>query len=215
MKLQRQLFAIESCSLDQANPRFKAGSSGHKNPCDDDFPSCSGPRLRSGCRNILFEGCDKVTDSSRRKRIIARLHFVTIFGVFLMTKRATRRSVKAKRSVKGKAPPKPNIARVKVLEENTAALARHTKELHRNSSALAAHTVVMARVSAKQLVYSVLEEPLTLPDTTPLSKLLLDSEALAGTASAIRELGVNVDTGLVQACKTIADLVRVVAAAMR
>jgi hypothetical protein len=42
----------------------------------------------------------------------------------------------------------------------------------------------------------------------------LDFEALAGTAAAIKARGVNVDTGLVQRCKTIADLVKVVAAAM-
>ncbi|MEA2821761.1 MAG: hypothetical protein QOJ86_3765 [Bradyrhizobium sp.] len=125
-----------------------------------------------------------------------------------MSKRATRRSVKAKASAK------PNIGRAKVLDENTAALSRHTKELHRNSAVLAAHTVVMAGISAKQLVYDVLEEPLTLPDTTPLSKLGLDFKALAGTAALIRARGVKVDTGLVQACKKIADLVKVVSAAM-
>jgi hypothetical protein len=117
----------------------------------------------------------------------------------------------------GKKPTKgstPNGARAKALDENISALARHTKALNRNTAALAAHTAIMAGVSAKQLVYSVLGEPPTLPDTTPLSKLGLDPEALAGTAAAIKAHGVNVDTGLVQACKTVADLVKVVAAAM-
>jgi putative chitinase len=67
---------------------------------------------------------------------------------------------------------------------------------------------------ATLLVYSVLQEPLTLPDTTPLSTLLLDGEALIGTANRIKARGVNVDTGLVQRCTTIADLVHVVAATM-
>ncbi len=106
-------------------------------------------------------------------------------------------------------------ANANALEENTSALVRHTKELTRNSAALAAHTAIVTGVSAKQLVYSVLQEPLTVPDTTPLSKLLLDGPALAGTAEIIKARGVNVDTGLVQACKTIADLVKVVAAAMK
>lgn len=105
-------------------------------------------------------------------------------------------------------------ARTTALQENISALARHTKELNRNSAALAAHSTILNDVSARRLVYSVLNEPLTLPDTTPLSKLGLDFEALAGTAAAIRARGVNVDTGLVQACKTIADIVKVVAAAM-
>jgi len=133
-----------------------------------------------------------------------------------MTKRAIKRPTKrpAKRSGKAKASAKPNIARAKALADNTAALARHTKELHRNSAALATHAAVIGGVSAKELVYSVLEEPLTLPETTPLSKLLLNFKALAGTAALIRARGVNVDTGLVQACKTIADLIKVVAAAI-
>jgi hypothetical protein len=112
-------------------------------------------------------------------------------------------------------------ARATALQENhsavlrhTKAVVRHTREVERNSAALAAHTAVLTDVSARQLVYSVLNEPLTLPDTTPLSKLLLDGEALAGTAAAIRARGVKVDTGAVQACKTIADLVKVVKAAM-
>ena len=125
-----------------------------------------------------------------------------------MSKKATKGPVKAKGSSTS------SSARAKALDENTAALARHTKELDRNSAVLAAHTVVVARISAKQLVYDVLEEPLTLPDTTPLSKLGLDFKALAGTAALIRARGVNVDTGLVQACKKIADLVKVVSAAM-
>jgi hypothetical protein len=42
----------------------------------------------------------------------------------------------------------------------------------------------------------------------------LDFLALAGTAARIRARGVKVDTGLVQACTTVGDLVKVVAAAM-
>jgi hypothetical protein len=125
-----------------------------------------------------------------------------------MSRQPTKGSVKAKGSST------PTSSRAKALDENISALARHTKALNRSSDALAAHTVIMSGVSAKQLVYSVLGEPLTLPDTTPLSKLLLDFGALAGTAAAIRARGVNVDTGLVQACKTIADLVKVVVAAL-
>jgi hypothetical protein len=105
-------------------------------------------------------------------------------------------------------------AHAKALQKNISALARHTRELNRNSTALAGHTAVLKDVTARRLVYSVLNEPLTLPDKTPLSKLGLDFEALAGTAAAIRARGVNVDTGAVQACKTIANLVKVVAAAM-
>ncbi len=84
--------------------------------------------------------------------------------------------------------------RVSPLKANTSALVRHTKELERNAVALATHTKILHQISARQLVYDILQEPLTLPDTTPLSKLLLDSEALAGTAAAIRARGVNVDT---------------------
>ena len=112
-----------------------------------------------------------------------------------------------------KAPTTGKSSHAKALHENMSALLRNTKELTRNSRALAAHSTVLAGITARRLVYSVLNEPLTLPDTTPLAKLALDYEALAGTAAAIRARGVNVDTGLVQACKTIADLIRVVAAA--
>jgi hypothetical protein len=113
-----------------------------------------------------------------------------------------------------KAAPTAKAAQTKALNDNTTALARHTKQLNLNAAALAAHTAIMAGVSAKQLVYSVLGEPLTLPDTTPLSKLGLDYDALAGTAAAIRARGVDVDTGLVQSCTTIADLIKAVTAAM-
>lgn len=131
-----------------------------------------------------------------------------------MSKRSAKRTVKAKRSVKAKKSSKPKNARAKALDENSAALARHTRALDRNSVALAAHRAAMSGVSAKQLVYDVLDEPLTLPDTTPLSKLGLDFKALAGTAALIKARGVNVQTGLVQACKKIVDLVNVVSAAM-
>jgi hypothetical protein len=120
-----------------------------------------------------------------------------------MAKKPRKRSTTAKK------------ARATILKENLTAVARHTKELHRNSAALAAHTAILSGVNARQLVYSVLNEPQTLPDTTLLSRLGLDFQALAGTAAAIRARGVNVATGLVQACRTIANLVTVVAAAMR
>jgi hypothetical protein len=106
--------------------------------------------------------------------------------------------------------PPANTAHAKALQQNTAALERHTEELTRSSAALAMHTAVLGHISTKQLVYSVLNEPLTLADTTKLSKLGLNFAALAGTAKKIRERGVNVDTGLVQACTTIKDLVKVV-----
>jgi hypothetical protein len=108
---------------------------------------------------------------------------------------------------------KKKSAHATALEANAVALGQHTKELTRNSAALAAHTATVHHINARLLVYSVLNEPLTLSDTTQLSKLGLDFQALAGTAAAIRARGVNVDTGLVQACKTIADIVKVVAAA--
>src|SRR4051812_34388906 len=93
---------------------------------------------------------------------------------------------------------KKKSSRISALEENTLALKVHTKELARNAVALAAHTAILQDDRAKRLVYSVLQEPLTLPDTTLLSKLLLDEEALGGTAKEIQKRGVNVDTGLVQ-----------------
>jgi hypothetical protein len=121
---------------------------------------------------------------------------------------------KKPREAKAKRAPTAKKARATAANENISALTRHTKELNRHSVALATHAAVMTGVSAKQLVYSVLGEPPTLPDTTPLSKLGFDFEALAGLAAAIRARGVNVDTGLVQACKTVADLVKVVSAVM-
>lgn len=101
------------------------------------------------------------------------------------------------------------------IRENISALKRHTKELHRNAAVLATHSAVLSRITAKQIVYSVVNEPLTLPDATPLSKCGLDFNSLAGTAAKIRnEYRVQVDDGPVQACKTIADLIKVVTAAM-
>jgi hypothetical protein len=123
-------------------------------------------------------------------------------GVTEMAKKSRKKSTTSK------------TAHTRAIGQNASALLRHTNELNRHSAALAAHTAILSDVSARQLVYSILNEPLTLPDTTPLSKLGLDFQALAGTAAAIRARGVKVDTGLVQACKTIANLVRVVAAAM-
>ena len=121
---------------------------------------------------------------------------------------------KKPRKATAKRAPAAKKARTAAVDENISALARHSKELNRHSAALTMHAAVVTSVSAKQLVYSVLGEPLTLPDTTTLSKLLFDFEALAGLAEAIQARGVKVDTGLVQACKTVGDLVKVVAAAM-
>src|SRR5262245_57239810 len=103
-------------------------------------------------------------------------------------------SNKPRRGSKGK-----NVQAI-ALKQNIAALGRHTKELKLSSAALAAHTEVVTNVSARHLVYSVLNEPLTLPDTTLLSDLGLDPGALFGTAESIRARGVKVDTGAVQAC---------------
>jgi hypothetical protein len=93
------------------------------------------------------------------------------------------------------------------------AMAKHSATLLRATRTLQRRTTALVGTSARQLVYSLLGEPLTLPDTTPLSKLGYDWEALAGLAAEIRAHGVNVDTGAVQLCKTIADLIKVVAAA--
>ena len=106
-------------------------------------------------------------------------------------------------------------AHTKAIKENISALTRHTAELKRHSKALVMSTAITTAGNAKQIVYSVLNEPLTLSDQTPLSKLGLDFEALSYTAVLIRNHGVSVATGLVQACKKIADLVKVVAAAMK
>jgi hypothetical protein len=105
------------------------------------------------------------------------------------------------------------ISHARALEQHTATLLHHSKAIQRQSLALAARTLALSSTSAKVLVYSILSEPLTLPDSTPLSKLGLDAAALAGTAAAIRARGVDVQVGAVQACTTIAQLVEVVAAA--
>ena len=81
------------------------------------------------------------------------------------------------------------------LDKNRKALEHHTKELTRHAAAMAMHTATLLRINARQFVYSILQEPLTLPDSTPLIKLGLDPGALTGTAAEIRARGVNVDTG--------------------
>ncbi len=118
------------------------------------------------------------------------------------------------KKAKAKKAPAAKNAHAAAVNENIAAIKRHTKQLNVSSAALATHAAVMTGVSAKQLVYSVLDEPQTLPDTTKLSDLDYDFGALAGLASAIQARGIDVDTGLIQACKTIADVVRVVSATM-
>jgi hypothetical protein len=149
----------------------------------------------------------KNIDSSRYGLAEWILRFTALIapGASMNTK---PRKAKAKKAAPAK------MSRAKALSENVSALVRHTKELDRCSMALAAHTAVVSGISAKQLVYDILEEPLTLSDKTPLSKLGFDYQALAGLAGVIGKRGVKVDTGLVQACKKIADLVKVVAAAM-
>lgn len=107
--------------------------------------------------------------------------------------------------------PPANTAHAKAVQQNTAALAHHTKQLTHSSAALAMHTAVLNHVSAKQLVYDILHEPLTLSDKTKLSQLAVNTSALA---ARIKTRGVKVDTGLVEACKTIADVVKVVEAAL-
>lgn len=129
-----------------------------------------------------------------------------------MTKKAKK--TKAKKAKANKLSRGPKATLDAAIKKNVSALVEHTEVLNQHSAALATHAHVMLGVSAKQLVYSVLGEPESLPDTTPLSKLGFDTEALAGLAEAIQERGVNVDTGLVQSCKKVFDLVRVVSAAM-
>lgn len=123
---------------------------------------------------------------------------------------------KTARKAKPKAKPAPAAkdAQAAAINENIAAIKRHTKQLTVSSAALATHATVMTGISAKQLVYSVLGEPATLPDTTKLSDLGYDPAALAGLASAIQARGIDVDTGLIQACNTVADVVKAVSAAM-
>jgi hypothetical protein len=70
---------------------------------------------------------------------------------------------------KAKKAASPNSTRAAALDQNISAIVRHTKALNRNSAALTAHTAILSSVSAKQLVYSILGEPLSLPDTTPLN----------------------------------------------
>ncbi len=70
-------------------------------------------------------------------------------------------------------------------------------------------------VSARQLVYSVLRETLgdlPLNDDMKLSKLGFDKPSLAGVAAKIRARGVPVDTGAIQRCTTVGQIVKVVAA---
>ena len=123
----------------------------------------------------------------------------------------TKKSKKAKAKKRTHAS---KVARGAAIRKNISSLAEHTELLNQYSATLATHAQIMRGVSAKQLVYSVLGEPESLPDTTPLSKLGFDFEALAGLAEAIQERGVKVDTGLIQSCKKVSDLVKAVSSVM-
>jgi len=123
----------------------------------------------------------------------------------------TKKAKKAKATKRTRAP---KGARGAAITKNISALDKHTEMLNQYSATLATHALVMRGVSAKQLVYSVLGEPESLPDTTPLSKLGFDFEALAGLAEAFQERGVKVDTGLIQSCKKVSDLVKAVSSAI-
>lgn len=124
----------------------------------------------------------------------------------------------------------------KALSDHTAALQKHTGALLQHSeslkaaassmdaltAALNAHATALATTppaTASQLVYSCLADyglQSPVPTTTNLSDLGFDDAALAGLAADINGRnwhGVHVDTGAIQACTTIADVIKVVTAA--
>ena len=124
------------------------------------------------------------------------------------------------------------------------AAAKHAAALEKHSEALKSHVDAMTALAAsnksltaalkkqsetlaatlpstpRQFVYSVLADyGLTSPvrDTTKLAALGFDNLALAGLAQEINGRhwrGVSVDTGAIQACVTIGDVIKVVAAAL-
>lgn len=113
---------------------------------------------------------------------------------------------------------KKSKSRTSAADLHTAELKKHSRELKKHADALATHTLAMMMttpVDAHKLVYSILSEfsatPLT--DATKLSDLGFDVPALAGLAAKIRALGAPVDTGAIQACTTVGDVVTVVSRA--
>jgi hypothetical protein len=129
------------------------------------------------------------------------------------------------------------VSNAEVLKKHTAALQHHSEQLKLHTDAIAANTAsnkAMASAltkqsnalaatipaTARQFVYSVLADfglKTPVPDTTKLADLGFDVPALAGLADEINGRhwkGVHVDTGAIQACVTIANVITVVAAAM-
>ena len=78
---------------------------------------------------------------------------------------------------------KNTISNTQAMQKHTAALLQHTQALKQNSIAVAAHTAALAPSTAKQLVYTVLGLPFTVPEGTSLAKLHFDGPAL-GVAAA-------------------------------
>jgi hypothetical protein len=124
----------------------------------------------------------------------------------------------------------------KVLVQHTEALRQHTKALLQHSKSLtsvvssmntltgalnihATALVTTPPATASQLVYSCLADyglKSPVPTSTNLSDLGFDTAALAGLAADINGRkwhGVYVDTGAIQYCTTIADVIKVVTAA--
>jgi aryl carrier-like protein len=93
--------------------------------------------------------------------------------------------------------------------------------LQQHTDALKAHTAALTKsapINARQLVYSVLRDSFptaTLKDTTNLSDLGYDEAGLAALAARIRAQGVEVDTGAIQDCTTIGDVIAAVQAAAK
>ena len=128
-----------------------------------------------------------------------------------------------------------SAAHMRELARHSAALRAHTKALIQHTKKLTAATAKMDAMkasldkhfkahaitpptTASQLVYSCLADyglKSPVPSTTKLSDLGFDTPALAGLAADIRGHGVSVDTGAIQACTTIADVIKVVAAAAK
>jgi hypothetical protein len=107
---------------------------------------------------------------------------------------------------------KKSISSADALKENTAALKAHTRALKAHTAALAALTPS----TVMQFVYGVLGAPLTLPPSTTLAALGWDPGSLSGLAQEINDRnwhGKQVDVGAIQRCKTISDVIAVVAAA--
>jgi hypothetical protein len=113
-------------------------------------------------------------------------------------------------------------AHTKALKEHARALSGHAASMKSLTTALNQHSKALALAppaTASQLVYSCLADfglKTPVPDSTKLSALGFDTAALAGLAGDINGRhwhGVHVDTGAVQACSTIADVIEVVSAA--